>query len=62
MTYTAGLMALWLVAATPAGAIFDADARLNQVQSAVDRNELSVSGEQSGGEWRAPLPPDCRRR
>lgn len=57
MAYTAGLMALWLVAATPAGAIFDADARLNQVQSAVDRNELSVSGEQSGGEWRAPLPP-----
>ncbi|MBN1393715.1 MAG: porin [Pirellulales bacterium] len=56
MIFPAGLMALWMAAATPAGAIFDIDAG-NDATSAVFSNEVSVLSERGGGAWRAPLPP-----
>ncbi len=56
----AGLMALWMVAATPASAMFDADDPRNEVNLAIHRNEVSVLSERPGGAWRAPLPPPRR--
>ena len=57
MVGPAGLMALWMIAATPASAMFDVDGRNDGVKRAILRNEVFVRGEQAGGVWNAPLPP-----
>ena len=47
MVGTAGIVAFWMLAATPAGAIFDVDDQTNLVRRAVLRNEVSVRGEEA---------------
>lgn len=56
MVGTTGFIALWIVAATPAGAFFDVDDQNNMVRRAMLRNEVSVRGEQSDATGNAPLP------
>lgn len=57
MVGPAGLMALWMIAATPASAMFDVDGRNDEVKRAILRNEVFVRGERAGGVWNAPRPP-----
>ena len=57
MVGPAGLMALWMIAATPASAMFDVDGQNDEVKQAILRNEVFVRGERAGGVWNAPLPP-----
>ncbi len=57
MVGTAGFMAFWVIAATPAGATFDHPGPDRAVARAILRNEVSIRGEGVGEVWNAPLPP-----